>query len=85
MYEHQRKELIEKIAYKIWQIRTQNEEDNPLLGYGSKDTDYSTAKKIVSIFQGDILEDAENIKDHLSLFQDILENYFTKDYLSTYV
>ena len=82
--ESQRKELTEKIAYKNWEIRTKEDEDNPLLGYGSKETDYIMAKKIVSVFEDDFPEN-DNIQDYLDLFGDILKNYFTKDYLSIYV
>ena len=80
--EIQRKELTEKIAYKNWQIRTKEDEDNPLLGYGSKETDYTMAVKIVSAFEED---KKDNIEDYFDLYGDILKNYFTKDYLSTYV
>jgi len=85
--ESKRRELlIEKIAYKNWELRTiqKDEDENPLIGYGSPETDYSKAVKIVSAFE-DGNEDKETIKDYLDLYQDILENYFTKDYLSTYV
>ena len=82
--ESQRKELTEKIAYKNWEIRTKEDEDNPLLGYGSKETDYIMAKKVVSVFEDDFPEN-DNIQDYLDLFGDILKNYFTKDYLSIYV
>ena len=80
----QRKELTEKIAYKNWEIRTKEDEDNPLLGYGSKETDYIMAVKIVSAFEDDF-DDSDNIQDYLDLFGDIIKNYFTKDYLSIYV
>ena len=76
--ENQRKELVEKIAYKNWQIRTKEDEDNPLLGYGSKETDYIIAEKVVSTFEDDYHND---VQDYLDLYGDILENYFTKDYL----
>jgi len=55
-----------------------------LLGYGSKETDYIMAKKVVSVFEDDFPEN-DNIQDYLDLFGDILKNYFTKDYLSIYV
>ena len=81
--ESQRKELIEKIAYKNWQIRTKEDEDNPLLGYGSKETDYIMAVKVVDTFEDNVLK-KDNIEDYLDLYGDILENYFAKDYLSIY-
>ena len=87
--ESKRKELTEKIAYKIWQIRTKPDEDednfNPLLGSGSADTDFITATKIISVFENNIRTNKEDIQDYLDLFQDILENYFNKDYLLNYV
>ena len=89
MLDENRKKLIEEIAYKNWQIRTREKdergEDNPLCGYGCKETDFMKAGKIVSIFEEDVEYDKDDVQDYLDLFGDILENYFTKDYLSTYV
>ena len=89
MDEIQKMELIEKIAYKNWQIRTrekdERDEDNPLFGYGCAETDFIKAEKIVLTFEKEIEYDKDDVQDYLDLFGDILENYFTKDYLSTYV
>ena len=69
----------------MWQMRSKEKdecgEDNPLFGYGSKETDYLYANKVVSAFENEYRGDVQN---YLDLFGDILENYFTKDYLSTY-
>lgn len=87
--EEKRKELAGKIAYKNWQLRArpvdEQGEDNPLFGYGSEETDYNKAVKIVAIFEGEVQEDRENIQDYIDLFSDILEIYYEKDYISTYV
>ena len=88
MLSEKRKELTEKIAYKNWQLRSNEKDeqgdDNPLFGHGSEETDIINATKIITAFEDEFNNDS-NIQDYLDLFGDILENYFNKDYLYTYV
>jgi hypothetical protein len=62
-----KEEIINKIAYKVYETRTKDPENNPLIGYGDSDRDYGYACRVVDRLLTNKLDE-----DDVDLFSDIL-------------
>ena len=61
------KDIINAIAYKFYEIRTKDPDNNPLTGYGDSNRDYEYACRVVKSFLDNKLNN-----DDKELFGDIL-------------
>ena len=62
-----KEEIINKIAYRVYEIRTKDPENNPLIGYGDSDRDYGYACRAIDRLLTHKLDE-----DDVDLFRDIL-------------
>ena len=63
-----KEEVIKKVAYRFYEIRTDDSYDNPLIGYGDSERDYQYAKRIVEKYISKTLDEGS-----LDLFGEILK------------
>ena len=67
MSNKKRLEILEKIAYRVYKIRTKDPDNNPLIGYGDSERDYGYACRVIDRLLTHILDE-----DDVDLFSDIL-------------
>lgn len=59
--------ILNKIAYQVYEIRTKDPENNPLIGYGDSDRDYGYACRVIDRLLTHKLDE-----DDVELFSDVL-------------
>lgn len=59
--------ILDKIAYLVYEIRTKDPDNNPLIGYGDSERDYGYANRVLNRLLTHKLEE-----DDIDLFSDIL-------------
>ena len=62
-----KQEILDKIAYRVYEIRTKDPDNNPLIGYGDSDRDYGYAYRVIERLLTHKLDE-----DDVDLFSDIL-------------
>ena len=62
-----RQKILDKIAYRVYEIRTKDPDNNPLIGYGDSERDYGYACRLIERLLTHKLDE-----DDVDLFSDIL-------------
>jgi len=62
-----KQKILDKIAHRVYEIRTKDPENNPLVGYGDSERDYGYACRIIDRLLTHKLDE-----DDVDLFSDIL-------------
>ena len=62
-----KEKILNKIAYRLYEIRTKDPDNNPLTGYGDSDRDYGYACRVIERLLTHKLDE-----DDIELFSDVL-------------
>jgi len=62
-----KQKILDKIAYRVYEIRTKDPENNPLIEYGDNDRDYGYACRVIERLLTHKLDE-----DDVDLFSDVL-------------